>query len=159
MAGHVETMARDRWASLVLTSALSHVDDTVLLLKIVLSVLMVRPFAPLSNSICTCSGGSRMTMVSTGGLIPLMSVDQKRAVCTPESLLSGIFHDTCQSVSGCSLSRWLLPQAKAGELLRDKCSGRIFLQLLSPDNPRYFTPALQAVLHPALASAPAAAEV
>ena len=36
-------MAKDRWGSLVLAAALSHVDDTVLLRKIVLPPLQVIP--------------------------------------------------------------------------------------------------------------------
>ena len=36
-------MAKDRWGSLVLAAALSHVDDTVLLRKIVLPPLQVTP--------------------------------------------------------------------------------------------------------------------
>lgn len=41
LAGHVMTMARDKWGSLVLAGALSHVDDTVLLRKCILSALQV----------------------------------------------------------------------------------------------------------------------
>ena len=37
-------MAKDRWGSLVLAAALSHVDDTVLLHKIVLPPLQVKPW-------------------------------------------------------------------------------------------------------------------
>lgn len=39
--GHVVTMAKDRWGSVVLAAALSHVDDTVLLRKCILPELQV----------------------------------------------------------------------------------------------------------------------
>ena len=41
--GHIVTMARDKWGSLVLASALSYVDDTVLLRKCILPELQVNP--------------------------------------------------------------------------------------------------------------------
>ena len=42
--GHVLTMAKDKWGSLVLAGALSHVDDTVLLGKVVLPPIKVSAF-------------------------------------------------------------------------------------------------------------------
>ena len=40
-AGHVWTMAQDRWASLVLITALQRVDDTSLLRSVIISELLV----------------------------------------------------------------------------------------------------------------------
>ena len=41
-AGHVWTMAQDRWASLVLITALQRVDDTSLLRSVIIAELLVR---------------------------------------------------------------------------------------------------------------------
>ena len=48
----METMAKDAWGSLVLCAALSHVDDTVLLSKVILPPLLVS-----SVYVCSTTGG------------------------------------------------------------------------------------------------------
>jgi hypothetical protein len=123
-------MARDEWGHLALITALSVVDDTTLLRKLVVSELQV-------------GGASNLTAVQTPRKAPGPMSLLSSSVSVP---VSDSTHLSGRLLS--STPRIYVLQSNLAELVEHKYGYRVLIQVLHPYCGRYLPPQLLAIARP-----------